>query len=164
MSSYQIDPQSGKVPELSAEELDLLIEMYYEGVTTREEEQLVRWYLTHAPQMVQQRPADAAVMSYLAEWKRQSQAVPPRAVQRTLRRVWHYAAAAACIGLVIAGSWWYQSSSESYVTYIYGKRYTDRQLALFQMEQVMSDLPTSEVTVEEHLSDLFEEINLENSN
>ncbi len=108
--------------QVSAEDIDRLLERYYEGLTSTEEESLLRTWLSR-PDIPSRFEADKALFGFFAEQR--SRTVKKGNVLRIA--TWFSAAAAILAFLLVTGNV-YNSDTNDYVL-IQGKKYTNLTLA-----------------------------------
>ena len=113
---------------------DRLIERYYSGNTTIDEEkELSRFVFSES----QNKRYDEirAVLSYSL---------------KTIARI------AACIAIILSiNILYFHSPRDICVTYIYGKKYTDTETVIEQMKHTVSQFDPTDITVEKELSSIF---------
>lgn len=137
-----------------------LEERYFEGLTTKEEERLLRQFLSTEMAQTEDFEELRAVMGFLAMGKaeRKQKQIPlwrsPKVMQ------W---SAAACFLLLAGIGVYHLMPRTTYVAYVDGRRTTDKMEVLAQMHGVMADInadtPTS--TMEASMSDLLNTLNTE---
>lgn len=137
-----------------------LEERYFEGLTTKEEERLLRQFLTTEMAQTEDFEELRAVMGYLAVGKEvnRKKIVPLWRISMVMK--W---SVAACF-LLLAGIGVYQLMPRTtYVAYVDGHRTTNKLEVIAQMHSVMADInadtPTS--TMEASMSDLLNTLNTE---
>lgn len=137
-----------------------LEERYFEGLTSKEEERLLRQFLTTEMAQTEEFEELRAVMGYLAMGK----VAHPKKVVPLWRhsevRKW---SAAACL-LILGGIGIYHLQPRTtYIAYVDGHRTTNKIEVIAQMHSVMADInaetPTS--TMEASMSDLLNTLNTE---
>lgn len=118
--------------KISKKEADRLLEKYYDGQTSNEEECLLRIFLSSTAADGGKYDGDRAVMGFLCVARRHK---AKKSVSVYFKRF--AVAAAACI-LLAVGFWGYQSveKSES-VAYIHGVKCTNQEVVMQQMAQTM---------------------------
>lgn len=137
-----------------------LEERYFEGLTTKEEERLLRQFLS--TEMAQTEDFDElrAVMGFLAMGKAER--------KKTVILLWRSPkvmkwSAAACFLLLAGIGVYHLMPRTTYVAYVDGRRTTDKIEVITQMHSVMADInadtPTS--TMEASMSDLLNTLNTE---
>ena len=137
-----------------------LEERYFEGLTTKEEERLLRQFLTTEEAQSEDFEELRAVMGYLAMGKaeRKQKQIPLWRSPKVMR--W---SAAACFLLLAGIGVYHLMPRTTYVAYVDGRRTTDKMEVLAQMHGVMADInadtPTS--TMEASMSDLLNTLNTE---
>ena len=137
-----------------------LEERYFEGLTTKEEERLLRQFLTTEMAQTEDFEELRAVMGYLAVGKEvhKKKAVPLWRSPEVVR--W---SAAACLVILGGVGLLHLMPRTTYVAYIDGRRTTNKMEVIAQMHSVMSDVnadtPTSEM--EASMSNLLNTLNTE---
>ena len=137
-----------------------LEERYFEGLTTKEEERLLRQSLTTEMAQTEDFEELRAVMGFLAMGKaeRKQKQIPLWRSPKVMR--W---SAAACFLLLAGIGGYHLMPRTTYVAYVDGRRTTDKMEVLAQMHGVMADInadtPTS--TMEASMSDLLNTLNTE---
>ena len=137
-----------------------LEERYFEGLTTKEEERLLRQSLTTEMAQTEDFEELRAVMGFLAMGKaeRKQKQIPLWRSPKVMR--W---SAAACFLLLAGIGVYHLMPRTTYVAYVDGRRMTDKMEVLAQMHGVMADInadtPTS--TMEASMSDLLNTLNTE---
>ena len=137
-----------------------LEERYFEGLTTKEEERLLRQFLTTEMAQTEDFEELRAVMGFLAMGKaeRKQKQIPLWRSPKAMR--W---SAAACFLLLAGIGVYHLMPRTTYVAYVDGRRTTDKMEVLAQMHGVMADInadtPTS--TMEASMSDLLNTLNTE---
>jgi hypothetical protein len=137
-----------------------LEERYFEGLTTKEEERLLRQFLTTEMAQTEDFEELRAVMGFLAMGKaeRKQKQIPLWRSPKVMR--W---SAAACFLLLAGIGVYHLMPRTTYVAYVDGRRTTDKMEVLAQMHGVMTDInadtPTS--TMEASMSDLLNTLNTE---
>ena len=137
-----------------------LEERYFEGLTTKEEERLLRQFLTTEMAQTEDFEELRAVMGYLAMGKaeRKQKQNPLWRSPKVMR--W---SVAACFLLFAGIGVYHLMPRTTYVAYVDGRRTTDKMEVLAQMHGVMADInadtPTS--TMEASMSDLLNTLNTE---
>ena len=130
---------------------DRLIERYYSGNTTIDEEkELSRFVFSES----QNKRYDEirAVLSYSLignsiKGKIQSR---QRVALKMIARI------AACIAIILSiNILYFHSPRDICVTYIYGKKYTDTETVIEQMKHTVSQFDPTDITVEKELSSIF---------
>ena len=130
---------------------DRLIERYYSGNTTIDEEkELSRFVFSES----QNKRYDEirAVLSYSLigssiKGKIRSR---QRVSLKTIARI------AACIAIILSiNILYFHSPRDICVTYIYGKKYTDTETVIEQMKHTVSEFDPTDITVEKELSSIF---------
>ena len=137
-----------------------LEERYFDGLTTEEEERLLRQFL--ATEMAQTEDFEElrAVMGYLAVGKaeRKQKQIPLWRSPKVLK--W---SAAACFFILGGIGIYHLQSRTTYIAYVDGHRTTNKMEVIAQMHSVMADInadtPTS--TMEASMSDLLNTLNTE---
>ena len=137
-----------------------LEERYFEGLTTKEEERLLRQFLTTEMAQTEDFEELRAVMGFLAMGKaeRKQKQIPLWRSPKVMR--W---SAVACFLLLASIGVYHLMPRTTYVAYVDGRRTTDKMEVLAQMHGVMADInadtPTS--TMEASMSDLLNTLNTE---
>lgn len=137
-----------------------LEERYFEGLTTKEEERLLRQFLSTEMAQTEDFEELRAVMGYLAMGKaeRKQKQIPLWRSPKVMR--W---SVAACFLLLAGIGAYHLMPRTTYVAYVDGRRTTDKMEVLAQMHGVMADInadtPTS--TMEASMSDLLNTLNTE---
>ena len=137
-----------------------LEERYFEGLTTKEEERLLRQFLTTEMAQTEDFEELRAVMGYLAVGKEvnKKKAVPLWRSPEVVR--W---SGAACLVILGGVGLLHLMPRTTYVAYIDGRRTTNKMEVIAQMHSVMSDVnadtPTSEM--EASMSNLLNTLNTE---
>lgn len=137
-----------------------LEERYFEGLTTKEEERLLRQFLSTEMAQTEDFEELRAVMGYLAMGKaeRKQKQIPLWRSPKVMR--W---SVAACFLLLAGIGGYHLMPRTTYVAYVDGRRTTDKMEVLAQMHGVMADInadtPTS--TMEASMSDLLNTLNTE---
>ena len=137
-----------------------LEERYFEGLTTKEEERLLRQFLTTVMAQTEDFEELRAVMGFLAMGKaeRKKKIVPLWRSPKVMK--W---SAAACFLLLAGVGVFHLMPRTTYVAYVDGRRTTDKIEVITQMHSVMADInadtPTS--TMEASMSDLLNTLNTE---
>ena len=137
-----------------------LEERYFEGLTTKEEERLLRQFLSTEMAQTEDFEELRAVMGYLAMGKveRKQKQIPLWRSPKVMR--W---SAVACFLLLAGIGVYHLMPRTTYVAYVDGRRTTDKMEVLAQMHGVMADInadtPTS--TMEASMSDLLNTLNTE---
>ena len=137
-----------------------LEERYFEGLTTKEEERLLRQFLSTEMAQTEDFEELRAVMGFLAMGKaeRKQKQIPLWRSPKVMR--W---SAAACFLLFAGIGVYHLMPRTTYVAYVDGRRTTDKMEVLAQMHSVMSDVnadtPTSEM--EASMSNLLNTLNTE---
>ena len=137
-----------------------LEERYFEGLTTKEEERLLRQFLSTEMAQTEDFEELRAVMGFLAMGKaeRKQKQIPLWRSPKVMR--W---SATACFLLLAGIGVYHLMPRTTYVAYVDGRRTTDKMEVLAQMHGVMADInadtPTS--TMEASMSDLLNTLNTE---
>ena len=141
-----------KRDKYSTEEWLALIERYYDALTTPQEEEQLKEFLS-SPE------ADApcfdeikATLAYFAVSRNKHRL--KRGIRRTIIRC---AAAAAAIIIAIASVWQTNSEQDICVAYINGRIVTDEAIVMQQMHSAMALISqtTSENSIEKQMSEIF---------
>jgi hypothetical protein len=133
-----------------------LADKYFEGLTTDEEESLLRRFVTSEEGSGEAFDELRAVMGFLAVGRHEHKAATT--LRRPARRYW--AAAAVALVLLASGATWMgirQTSQNVCVAYIDGQKCTDDDVVMQQMHASMANVQhqPSDVTVDDQLSDMF---------
>lgn len=137
-----------------------LEERYFEGLTTKEEERLLRQFLTTEMAQTEDFEELRAVMGYLTVGKEvhKKKAVPLWRSPKVLK--W---SAAACFFILGGIGIYHLQPRTTYIAYVDGHRTTNKLEVIAQMHSVMADInadtPTS--TMEASMSDLLNTLNTE---
>ena len=137
-----------------------LEERYFEGVTTKEEERLLRQFLTTDMAQTEDFEELRAVKGFLAMGKveRKKKQIPLWRSPKVMR--W---SAAACFLLLAGIGGYHLMPRTTYIAYVDGHRTTNKMEVIAQMHSVMADInadtPTS--TMEASMSDLLNTLNTE---
>ena len=138
----------------------VLEERYFEGLTTKEEERLLRQFLATEGAQTAEFEELRAVMGYIAMGKveHKKKVVPLWRRPEVVR--W---SAAACLVILGGVGLLHLMPRTTYVAYIDGRRTTNKMEVIAQMHSVMSDVnadtPTSEM--EASMSNLLNTLNTE---
>jgi hypothetical protein len=140
-----------------------LEQKYFDGLTTDEEEAVLKQYLhEHADGMDELR----AVMSYLAVGKdlHAPSAMKPHGAHKAKRRVMTWYAAAAIVVLIIGGATFLgisESSNDVCVAYVNGQKITDSEAVMAQMRESIKQVKTDDKdpTVDDQLGDMMKTLN-----
>ena len=138
----------------------VLEERYFEGLTTKEEERLLRQFLSTEIAQTEDFDELRAVMGFLAMGKaeRKKTVIPLWRSPKVMR--W---SVAACFLLLAGIGVFHLMPRTTYVAYVDGHRTTDKMEVIAQMHSVMADInadtPTS--TMEASMSDLLNTLNTE---
>lgn len=143
-----------KAKKLSAGEADRLIDRYYEGLTTNEEEDKLRQFLSQ-PNLPDKYAAEQAIFGYMASQKQQTHSVVFSSVLK-----WAVGAA-AMFALVIGVGIAYHSATLNDYAYINGKKITNIQLVKKQAFLSMNNLNSGTNAVEESLKNVTADNNQE---
>ena len=115
--------------QITEQEAKQLLERYYNGTTTNDEERLIRIFLASPAANGGVFDADRAVMGFLCTKRAKC--------RRTKAFKWIPIAAAACITIAI-GLWTYDYlTTPDYIAYVNGQEYTNEQFVITNMEQTM---------------------------
>ena len=137
-----------------------LEERYFEGLTTKDEERLLRQFLATEMGQTEEFEALRAVMGYLAVGKGAHQKKVVPLWRRPNVAKW---SAAACI-LILAGVGLFQLRPKTtYIAYVDGCRTTNKIEVVAQMHSVMADLnsDTPTATMEASTSNLLNTLTIE---
>lgn len=140
-----------------------LEQKYFDGLTTDEEEAVLKQYLhEHADGMDELR----AVMSYLTVGKdlHAPSAMKPHGAHKAKRRVMTWYAAAAIVVLIIGGATFLgisESSNDVCVAYVNGQKITDSEAVMAQMRESIKQVKTDykDPTVDDQLGDMMKTLN-----
>ncbi|MBP3764318.1 MAG: hypothetical protein J6H19_00865 [Bacteroidaceae bacterium] len=134
---------------LTPQEAREVLQQYYEGTTTDREEDLLCRFLASEAADGGEFDADRAVMGVLAVGKEVH-----RPHRTAVLKVAGWAVAAS---VILAAGLWLRPSSPDCVAYIGGKRYTDRNLIMAQVQSTMGELAEAKeaVSVESQMQGLF---------
>lgn len=132
-----------------------LLEKYYEGTTTGEEEKKLRQFLL-TQESNKEYCEDLATMAYTATGQALHQLHRKKAASQTSLRNYlaHGAIAAAFIGIII-GYFTLQNKKDEYIVYIHGEKYTQSEIVLKEMRQSLAGFENTEISVEQELSYIF---------
>ena len=151
-------------------EWDEMIDRYYEGLTTSEEEQELRTFLFSREAADPRYEEHRAVMSYTAMGQRYEGAtsIPYSAptARYAIKPFTRWMAAAAVITiLLVTGISLYinHSRNEVYVAYVYGRKYTSPEIVSEQMQQSFHNVSVPETHIEKELGDMFGELSPEST-
>lgn len=151
-------------PQRSREEWDELIDRYYEGMTTSQEERQLRAFLFSPQAADPVYDEHRAVLSYLAmkgKYGNANEATKPSQKEYSLRKyaAKRWAAAAAVAALLIAGVNTYthfvHSKKDIYVAYVYGKKYTSSDVVTEQTLRSIHTVFAEDISIEEELGNVF---------
>ncbi len=134
--------------KMTRKEAERLLERYYDGSTTNEEERLIRIYLASTAADGGQLDADRAVMGFFCAKRAER--------HRTKVPKWIPIAAASII--VAAVFWAYGNlAAPDYIAYVNGVKYTNEQFVMTQMEQTMQTVgnETGTPTMETQMKAVF---------
>lgn len=129
-----------------------LIGRYYEGETTTEEERLLQEYFMDS-RYTAKHNADKAVISYIMMGKQYTQ------MDKKRKRIAHYriSVASTVTAAVIAGIvYGILPLRNDYIAYVYGTRYTKKEIVEEQLRKTLSVFPVCDHSVEEELSGIFD--------
>ena len=135
---------------ISKKEGDQLLERYYEGQTSLEEERMVRIFLSSKEADGEAYEVDRAALGLTCALKK-------RQKKSTFMRYWPtVAAVAACLVLAI-GLWNVNADSQSdCIAYINGEKCTDPTVVMQHVNETMSSVTENpEPTVESQMQDVF---------
>jgi hypothetical protein len=131
--------------KLNFSEADMLIEKYYEGLTTVEEEKQLRDFLSQ-PSLPERFEPEQAILGYFNHKKQKTHF----SLLPTIR----WASAAAVIALIIIGSQLFVIERQSNYAYIDGKKVTDVREIKSQALASLSDISSSTDEVAEGLKSI----------
>lgn len=136
--------------KITPEEADRLLERYYEGATTNEEERLIRIFLASPAAGSSRYDADKAVMGYLCTKRARRKSVPA-----ALK--WIPAAAAACIILTVGLLTYGSPDTPDCIAYIGGTECTNEATVMAHLTQTMQDVgsDTGTLTMESQMKAVF---------
>ncbi len=133
-----------------------LISRYYEGLTSREEENDLRDYMQRRARKEDESGPDCAVFAYVAMARQEH--------ERTCRKrkIYRLAASVAAAAMIAGIIWSGFGRSDENVCefYVGGKRYTDFNEAKSRMESTLKQIQTEPVSVEERLGNMFDGLDL----
>ena len=142
-------------PCSSSSDWKKLLEKYYEGATTGEEEKKLRQYLLTQESNKEFRD-DLATMAYTATGQALHKLHRNKAASQI--PLYHYLArsivAAALIGIII-GYFTLQNKNDEYIVYIHGKKYTESEIVLKKMKQSLAEFDNTEISIEQVLFDIL---------
>lgn len=150
-------------------EWDEMIDRYYEGLTTSEEEQELRTFLFSREAADPRYEEHRAVMSYTAMGQKYGGATstPHSAMtsRSSAKLSTRWMAAAIATILLVTGVSLYISHSrnEVYVAYVYGQKYTSPEIVSEQMQQSFHNVSVPETNIEKELGDMFGELSPEST-
>ncbi len=134
--------------KITRQEAKRLLERYYDGTTTNEEERLIRIFLASTAADGGQFDADRAVMGFFCakRSKRHSTKVPK----------WIPIAAASIIAAAVLWTYGNQTTPD-YIAYVNGVKYTNKHFVMSQMEQTMQTVgnETGTPTMEAQMKAVF---------
>ena len=137
-----------------------LEERYFEGLTTKEEERLLRHFLSTEMAQTEDFEELRAVLGYLAVGKEVHRKKVVPLWRNSMVMKW---SSAACFLLLAGISVYHLMPRTTYVAYVDGHRTTNKIEVIAQMHSVMADInadtPTS--TMEASMSDLLNTLNSE---
>lgn len=138
----------------------VLEQKYFEGISTKEEEQLLRQFLMTELGQTEEFEELRAVMGYLAMGK----VAHPKKVVPLWRhsevRKW---SAAACFLILSGVGLYHLMPRTTYIAYVDGHRTTNKMEVIAQMHSVMADINAETPTdaMEASMSDLLNTLNTE---
>lgn len=135
--------------QLTKHEAKRLLERYYNGDTTNDEERLIRIFLASSAADGGEFNADKAVMGFLCTKRAKC--------HRTKATRWIPLAAAASIVMAI-GLWTFvHLTTPDYIAYVNGQEYTNEQFVINHMEQTMKFVgnETESLTIENQMKAVF---------
>jgi predicted protein tyrosine phosphatase len=143
----------------SQAELEALIERYFEGMTSLEQEDAMRRCLAHCPWSSEAIDDARMVMGYFATHSRRQQ----RRADRGLRqRIIGIAATIAVILAVGGYALWHQQPSDVCIAYVNGKVVEDNDQVMALVANDMSKMDNAANAMTNQLSSLGEALELDN--
>ncbi len=162
---------------LTTEQAERVLHRYYEGLTSAQEEQLLRRFLL-SPEAADSRfDEHRAVFAYMATARARHQAAlhadktsrttasplprttAPRPGNALRLHILPIAASATLLIALGSGLYLYrQATQENCIALVEGKKYTSKEVVRDQMMQAMTTVLERESSVEEQLSDMFSEL------
>jgi hypothetical protein len=151
---------------LSQEEIDCIIEKYFDGETTDKEEKLLLRFLA-TPQAEDKRYNEIkAVMGFVAVGKKIYEKKIEKSSKKILSIRPYRWIAAAVIGCIIGTAGWriVDNQQNVCVAYIGGEKCTDPQLVMSHVRQSLHSIDYEECkgTVDNQLNDIFSTISNDN--
>ena len=136
---------------LSPNQADSLLKKYYDGLTTNEEEQILRIFLASTDAQKEEFNADRAIFGLFAVGRQQRKR--PRFVHFYTASI----AVAASILLVMGMFWIKKATQPDCVAYINGQRITDKEIVENEMRSTLTDIAQSDAhsVMKVQLQDVF---------
>lgn len=143
------------------EQWEMLLEKYYDGDTSNEEESWLEEWLLNSQESSPEHNPDRAVKSWIALRRKEKNRIASRQV--TLRRIGYAAAIISVLLLSTTAAYHARNSvpEEYYIVYAHNEKITDPDLAFQQMHKAVADVSESQVSVEDQLSAIFEGVETE---
>lgn len=138
------------------EQWEMLLEKYYDGDTSNEEESWLEEWLLNSQESSPEHNPDRAVKSWIALRRKEKNRIASRQV--TLRRIGYAAAIISVLFLSTTAAYHARNtaSDEYYIVYAHNKKITDPTLAFEQMHKAVTEVSGTQVSVESQLSAIFE--------
>ncbi|MGL4331205.1 MAG: hypothetical protein ACRCZQ_00300 [Bacteroidales bacterium] len=145
----------------SKEQWEMLLEKYYDGDTSNEEESWLEEWLLNSQESSPEHNPDRAVKSWIAIRRKEKKSITSRQV--TFRRLGYAAAIISVLLLSTTAAYHARNtaSDEYYIVYAHNKKITDPERAFEQMHKAVAEVSGSQVSVENQLSAIFEGIDTE---
>lgn len=142
----------------SKEEWEMLLEKYYDGGTSNEEERWLEEWLLNSQGSSPEHNPDRAVKSWIALRRKEKKRMTSKQV--TFRRLSYAAAIISVLFLSTTAAYHARNTipEEYYIVYAHNKKITDPERAFEQMHKAVAEVSDSQVSVEDQLSAIFEGI------
>lgn len=142
----------------SKEEWEMLLEKYYDGGTSNEEERWLEEWLLNSQGSSPKHNPDRAVKSWIVLRRKEKKRMTSRQV--TFRCLGYAAAIISVLFLSTTAAYHARNTTpeEYYIVYAHNKKITDPERAFEQMHKAVAEVSDSQVSVEDQLSAIFEGI------
>ena len=135
---------------LTEEDMRFLLEKYYDGETSCEEEKIIRRYLNADNRKESEFIPDKEVQGYISVYGKYKK---KRSLNHRIRQIGSIGVAAAVIAIFFSVVQF--SGNEEYIMYAHGKKIKDKEMAFNQMHTIFSEFDIEDSDFETQLTDIF---------